>query len=333
VGAGELTLFLDGQARSSVPLDVPGLAGDLLLGAGPEGAGPFTGEVDELQVSRVRRDPAWLLAAARLQGGDGFLVAGEDEQRQGGQGGESYFVSILRNVTLDGWVVIGIIAVIGVVSWMVMGAKALVFARTERDNARFLEQFRALDPSNPAALDRAGGAEDRDLDESPFLTALTGRHEHFQSSSLYRLYHVGAQALQSRLGTSAGARAAALGPQALGAIRAAVEGAMVGETQRLSSQMVLLTIAISGGPFLGLLGTVVGVMITFAAIAATGDVNINAIAPGIAAALVATVAGLAVAIPALFAYNYLSTRLRDLVAQMEVFVGEFVSLAAEQHGQ
>ena len=69
--------------------------------------------------------------------------------------------------------------------------------------------------------------------------------------------------------------------------------------------MVLLTIAISGGPFLGLLGTVVGVMITFAAIAAAGDVNINAIAPGISAALLATVAGLAVAIPALFGYNYL----------------------------
>jgi hypothetical protein len=63
------------------------------------------------------------------------------------------------------------------------------------------------------------------------------------------------------------------------------------ETERLNSLIVLLTIAISGGPFLGLLGTVVGVMITFAAIAASGDVNVNAIAPGIAAALVATVAG------------------------------------------
>ena len=55
--------------------------------------------------------------------------------------------------------------------------------------------------------------------------------------------------------------------------------------QRLNRLMVVLTIAISGGPFLGLLGTVVGVMITFAAIAASGDVNVNAIAPGIAAAL------------------------------------------------
>ena len=81
--------------------------------------------------------------------------------------------------------------------------------------------------------------------------------------------------------------------------------AIVKESQRLNRLMVMLTIAISGGPFLGLLGTVVGVMITFAAIAASGDVNVNAIAPGIAAALVATVAGLGVAIPALFGYNYL----------------------------
>ena len=60
-----------------------------------------------------------------------------------------------------------------------------------------------------------------------------------------------------------------------------LDGSLVRETQKLNNLMVLLTIAISGGPFLGLLGTVVGVMITFAAIAATGDVNVAAIAPGI----------------------------------------------------
>jgi biopolymer transport protein ExbB len=95
--------------------------------------------------------------------------------------------------------------------------------------------------------------------------------------------------------------------------------------------MVLLTIAIAGGPFLGLLGTVVGVMITFAAIAAAGDVNVNAIAPGIAAALVATVAGLAVAIPALFGYNYLNSRIAELNADMQVFVDEFITRIAENH--
>ena len=105
------------------------------------------------------------------------------------------------------------------------------------------------------------------------------------------------------------------------------------ENQRLSERMVLLTIAISGGPFRGLLGTVVGVMITFASIAAAGDVNVNAIAPGIAAALVATVAGLGVAIPSLFGYNYLASRIKNLSADMQIFVDEFVTRAAEAHGE
>jgi biopolymer transport protein ExbB len=101
--------------------------------------------------------------------------------------------------------------------------------------------------------------------------------------------------------------------------------------QGLGAQMVWLTISISGGPFLGLLGTVVGVMITFAAIAAAGEVNVNAIAPGTAAALVATVAGLAVAIPCLFGYNYLNTRIKEITTDMRVFVDEFVTRIAETY--
>ena len=77
--------------------------------------------------------------------------------------------------------------------------------------------------------------------------------------------------------------------------------------------------------------TVIGVMITFAAIAASGDVNVNSIAPGIAAALAATVAGLGVAIPALFGYNWLNTRIKAMVADMRVFVDEFVTRVAEHY--
>jgi biopolymer transport protein ExbB len=70
-------------------------------------------------------------------------------------------------------------------------------------------------------------------------------------------------------------------------------------------------------------------MITFAAIAAIGDVNINAIAPGIAAALLATVAGLAVAIPALFAYNWLASRIKELTSEMQIFGDQLMSRIAE----
>jgi biopolymer transport protein ExbB len=120
-----------------------------------------------------------------------------------------------------------------------------------------------------------------------------------------------------------------LSAQSIQAIRASLDSVMVRETQKLNALMVFLTIAISGGPFLGLLGTVVGVMITFAAIAAAGDVNVNAIAPGIAAALLATVAGLAVAIPSLFGYNYLISRIKEATSDMHVFVDEFVTKLAE----
>jgi biopolymer transport protein ExbB len=72
-------------------------------------------------------------------------------------------------------------------------------------------------------------------------------------------------------------------------------------------------------------------MITFAAVAQAGDVNVNAIAPGIAAALAATVAGLAVAIPSLFGYNYLLTRIKGMTSDMQVFVDEFVTKLAEYY--
>jgi len=70
-------------------------------------------------------------------------------------------------------------------------------------------------------------------------------------------------------------------------------------------------------------------MITFAVIAKSGQVEVNSIAPGIAGALLATVAGLAVAIPALFSYSYISTRIKDAVSDMEIFIDEFIARVAE----
>ena len=122
-----------------------------------------------------------------------------------------------------------------------------------------------------------------------------------------------------------------LSDQSIAAIRATLEAQLNRESQSLNKLIVMLTIAISGGPFLGLLGTVVGVMITFASIAAAGDVNVNAIAPGISAALLATVAGLAVAIPALFGYNYLLTRIKDATNEMAVFLDAYVTRIAETY--
>ena len=74
-------------------------------------------------------------------------------------------------------------------------------------------------------------------------------------------------------------------------------------------------------------------MITFAVIAKSGQVEVNSIAPGIAGALLATVAGLAVAIPALFAYSYLSAQIKDAVSDMQVFIDEIVTKIAEFYSE
>jgi biopolymer transport protein ExbB len=333
VKSGRMHLYIDGNEAAAAAIPAVGLAGDLTLGAGAGGSGGLAAEIDEVQVSNIARPEGWLKAATKSQGADAaLLVFGSDEQKQGATG-ESYFSVILQNVTIDGWVVIGILAVMAVISWVVMFTKGMVIGRVRKDNREFLRQYRALAARDPQQLDRDESEEEQALESAPLAQALFGKHDHFQSSTLYHIYHTGIHEVQARLAKSAGAKACGLSLEAIGTIRAAVDATLVREAQKLNNQMVLLTIAISGGPFLGLLGTVVGVMITFAAIAATGDVNINAIAPGIAAALVATVAGLAVAIPALFAYNYLGTRIKDVIADMHVFVDELIAQISEHYAK
>ena len=320
--AKELTLYIDGQAVASVPVASPELQGEIIVGRG------FQGEVDELQLSNVARPADAILVAAMSQGAEGKLLAiGEDEANSSGDA--SYFGVILQSVTLDGWVVIAICMVMAVISWMVMLMKALIISKTYKANQEFLAAFHKLKVSETAQLDAEDTADDTDIQDSALMLALFGRHDHFQNASLYRLYHAGVQEVKHRHTIAHSDKT--LSPQAISAIKASLDGSLVRETQKLNNLMVLLTIAISGGPFLGLLGTVVGVMITFAAIAATGDVNVAAIAPGIAAALVATVAGLVVAIPALFGYNYLGSRIKIITADMQVFVDELIGRFAEAY--
>ncbi len=337
ISENRLSLFVNGTEVSYLETAVPVIDGQTMIGSavGEEGFSGFRGDMDELAISNVARSAQWLKFAASSQGQAAALITYGEDVSSDSDGGvtESYFLITLHNVTVDGWVVIVVLAIMAAISWLVMIGKGIVIGRVHKDNAAFIKKFGQLSAINVHELDMEDSEDDRELGQSPLMQALSGQHEHFQSSNLYRLYHVAIQEMSHRLPKAAGAQAATLllTPQAIESIRAVMDGAMVREGQKLNSQMVLLTIAISGGPFLGLLGTVVGVMITFAAIAASGDVNVNAIAPGIAAALVATVAGLVVAIPALFGYNYLGTRIKEIHADMRVFVDEFVTKVAEEH--
>lgn len=325
VASDHIALFVDGKAGASVAAHLPALASAATLGGdGAPGSPALAGSFDELEISKIARGPGFIAAAAATQGPEGRLVTyGEDEQTATWTSG--YFAVILKSVTLDGWVVIGILMVMAVVSWTLMVAKARQLGRVGRANARFIHAFRGVG-HDPAAFE--------DVCRGSLCEGLSARERRLvERSPLYRVYALGAKQLSYRFDGRNGGRALprALSAQSITAIRAVLDSGVVREMQSLNRLMVLLTIAISGGPFLGLLGTVVGVMITFAAIALQGDVNINAIAPGIAAALVATVAGLGVAIPALFGYNYLITQIKDASADMQVFVDEFVTRMAEHY--
>ncbi|MEL7449702.1 MAG: DUF2341 domain-containing protein [Pseudomonadota bacterium] len=327
-GDGQLTLFIDGAAAATAALPTSPVYTTLTLGGGADV--PFTGLMDEVRAASVARPAGLLAARAAMEGiGSVALVYGEDQVNEESGGEPSYFLITLQNVTFDGWVVIVILAIMAVASWVIMALKGLTIRQVRKDNAKFTADFYSKDLKDMTALDH----DDEDDEPGGMLDIISGSHDHYQASTLYHLYHAGIQEVKRRTeGSTVGARrVGTLAPESVEAIRATLDANMVRETQRLNSMMVLLTIAIAGGPFLGLLGTVVGVMITFAAIAASGDVNVNAIAPGIAAALAATVAGLAVAIPALFGYNYIASRIKEIVADMRVFLDEFVTRIGEEY--
>ena len=264
-----------------------------------------------MQIASTARSADWLSLAAASQGSEGKLVKALKEGPDQASGESPGYIGILvKNLTIDAWVIIVILGILFVLALAlaVMVNKLHYIGRADRENRQFLGRFRSA-TADLLSLDQGGA------------------HPH---SSLFRFYAAGQRALKKRRIGEAGA--AALGAASLNAVKASVDADLVRESHHLDAHMVWLTIAISGGPFLGLLGTVVGVMITFAAIAAAGDVNVNAIAPGIAAALLATVAGPAVAIPALFGYNYLASRIKNISADMQIFVDEFVTRVAEEYG-
>lgn len=307
LNAGKAVLYLNGVEVATADVPTVDTATDIKIGEG------FTGEVDELEIANIARSADFIKLVASSEGVDSQLLkiaegeGGEDGEEEEGEA--NYLGILIDSLTIDAKIVIGILAVMFAISVWVMWSKAMLVARTDKDNKKFLVRFQKSNASDLLELDK--GAK-------------------YPHSNLFKLYQAGLREIKKRQHEG---QKLSLSGASMDAIKAAIDADLVRETQRQNAGMVLLTIAISGGPFLGLLGTVVGVMITFAAIAAAGDVNVNAIAPGIAAALLATVAGLAVAIPALFGYNYLASRIKNITIAMQIFVDEFVTRSAELFGK
>lgn len=336
----QMTLFLDGDSYGTLAAAIPALNSPLSIGGEPvpEGADAssvppgFVGELDELKISKVARPPGVLKFAALNQGTSEkaakCLAVGDDEQSEHGSEGEltkhiTLLTDISKSLTPDGWAVIFLCTLLAIAGGVVAAMKFIYLNKIDKATRAFLAEwkhcsadFAALDHSDEQSIKSMGGKVGNKAQK------LMGQ------SPLYHIFQIGSSEIQHRV-VKAREGFKGLSERSMHAIRVTLDGGLVRETQRLNSNLVFLTIGIAGGPYLGLLGTVIGVMITFAVIAKSGAVEVNSIAPGIAGALLATVAGLAVAIPCLFAYSYISSRIKDAVAEMQVFIDEFVAKIAE----
>jgi len=328
--AGRMALYLDGSEVAALDAALPAGGGAMYLG-GPDpalsGEGRFLGEFDEFQLYASAWSEAAVRFAAVNQAGNEvstrLLAASEAEGGGGGGGGHGgalehvmLFGDIAKNMMFDGWIAVAVCVLMMIAGWWVAFVKFRDLSRIEKGNARFLGLWGDIS-SDLTALDTddhsgAGIAADSLVAASP----------------LYHIYHVGSEEIRHRLQQDR-YRGQGLRARSIQAIRAALDTALVREQQRLNKGIVYLTVSIAGGPYVGLLGTVVGVMITFAIIAKSGEVDVNSIAPGIASALLATTVGLLVAIPALFMYSFLNQRIKGVIASMQVFIDEFVAKVAE----
>lgn len=334
---GTTTLYLNGEPYGTLSAGIPGMGSLMTIGKDfpmGENVAGYAGELDELTVSNVTRSPGAVKFAAVSQGGsaDAAKLVAPGTGEAAGAAGHSelsehlnLIKDISKSLTFDGWVVIWLCAILAVIGWGVAIAKLVYLAKIDKSSKVFLRQWANIS-TDITALDHA------DEDSVKSMGGNTSRKDQkaMKESPLFHLYHLGSQEIQHRIQTAKGAFNG-LSERSISSIRALLDGGATRETQKLQSKLVFLTIGIAGGPYLGLLGTVIGVMITFAVIAKSGEVDINSIAPGIAGALLATVAGLAVAIPALFAYSYLASRIKDAILGMNTFIDEFIARIAEAY--
>ena len=210
-----------------------------------------------------------------------------------------------EKATLEGKITIGVLIVVSLFSWSVIITKFLQLWRANRASKRFFEAYH--ETRDPQELRRKG--------------------LEFDGAPAYELYFAGQKELQFQLtkhpvvvkGESK------ITQGGFDSVRVSLEEAAMHEALALEKGMIVLSTAVAGGPFIGLLGTVWGVMETFSGIAKANSASLTAMAPGVAGALIATVIGLLVAIPAMFAYNFMVTRIRAFTQELDAFAIRFAT--------
>jgi biopolymer transport protein ExbB/TolQ len=232
-------------------------------------------------------------------------------------------VYAIENATTEGKITVVVLLILSLFSWTIIITKfrQLMIAR------RATKKFMAAYASTRDPLD------------------IKKRGEEFDGAPAYALYERGAEEVLYHLKNNpvevkgvivhstgdgntdhlARANTTKISNASYEAVKVVLEEAASAQAMSLEKGMIVLSTAVAGGPFIGLLGTVWGVMSTFAGIAASNSASLTAMAPGVAAALVATVTGLLVAIPAMFGYNFMVTTIRHITQELDGFATRYAN--------
>jgi biopolymer transport protein ExbB/TolQ len=217
---------------------------------------------------------------------------------------EAEWLYVLRHATPEAKAIIGFLLLFSIVAWSTMIGKAVQMRRAKKLNRLFNTEYR----TQKNVLD------------------VYDRRVQAEGCPMFMVYQAGSIELDARLkNAEASGRKRWVSLKGMEHVKRSLENTVAQESLKLESGLILLAIAVSGAPFLGLLGTVWGVMSTFGHIAQQGNATMAAMAPGVSAALITTVAGLLVAIPSMFGYNWLVHNLRVLTVELDNFAQDLVS--------
>jgi biopolymer transport protein TolQ len=240
----------------------------------------------------------WILLAASLP--SSILALAQAPAFSGGVFG---LVSKSGPVVL---LVLAILVLFSLVSWAIIIYKGLVLGRAHRQSDTFLRVFR----------------------KSSKFSEVNSVCVQLRASPLVGVFQAGYVEVNQQVRGTGGSSAAPARPtvKSLDALARALLRAATTEATRLERRVSFLATTASVSPFVGLFGTVWGIMTSFADIGRMGSANLAVVAPGISEALIATAAGLAAAIPAAVFYNLFSSRIRVLSSMMDDFALEFLNI-------
>jgi biopolymer transport protein TolQ len=218
-------------------------------------------------------------------------------------------VELIKDASGASLAVLGILLLFSVVCWAIVLSKALAFRRIERQSATFLDVFRRSTKFSEVQ------AVCKSLEGSPLVGMFQAGYAELN--------------LQLRQPLANSPQASSTRPtlKSLAAVDRALLRASSTEINKLEKRVPFLATTASITPFIGLFGTVWGIMAAFFNIGQQGSTDLAVVAPGIAEALIATAAGLAAAIPAVYFYNHFTTKVKTYAAEMDDFALEFLNIA------